>query len=271
MTLKTIPLAIAYDFDGTLAPGYMQDHRFIPDLGMPRNEFWAEVNRIKARDNADPVLAYMGHMLHMAAAAGVDVRRSDLRAWGADLPLFSGLPEWFSRITAFAADRGVDARHYVISSGNTEIIEGTGLADAVDDVFASAFKYDENGRAVWPSRAVSYTNKTQFLFRINKGCHAAHDEVEINRFVPENERPVPFENMAFIGDGDTDVPCMSMLNRMGGASIAVYDKAKGDAVARRLVRDGRAQAAVPADYEAGSLLEREIHNLVERVRTRRAA
>ena len=132
MTLKTIPLAIAYDFDGTLAPGYMQDHRFIPDLGMPRNEFWAEVNRIKARDNADPVLAYMGHMLHMAASAGVDVRRSDLRAWGADLPLFSGLPEWFFRITAFAADRGVDVRHYVISSGNTEIIEGTGLADAVE-------------------------------------------------------------------------------------------------------------------------------------------
>lgn len=56
---KHTPFAIAYDFDGTLAPGNMQNRDFIPQIGMTTQAFWTEVSEECKLHEADNILVYM--------------------------------------------------------------------------------------------------------------------------------------------------------------------------------------------------------------------
>ena len=215
MARKHTEMAIAYDFDGTLADGNMQEHQFLPDIGMKPKDFWAEVKRLTKEHQADEVLVYMNLMLRKADAANVPVRRDDFKARGKSIQLFEGVEEWFDRITNYGKARCVRVEHYLISSGNAEIFAGTPIASKFAKVFASKFMFDQNGVADWPALAVNYTTKTQFLFRINKGAFDLSDNSKVNQFVEKRDRPVPFENMVFIGDGSTDIPCFRLIKEQG--------------------------------------------------------
>ena len=168
---RRVTMALVYDFDGTLAPGNMQERQFIPDIGMTPREFWSEVDRLSSVNQADGVLMYMYFMLRKAAEQNVPVHVGDLRERGRLLEYFPEVLDWFERMNEYGADRGLRVEHYILSSGNAEIIEGTPVANLVDGIYASRFLFDEDGKAVWPALAVNYTTKTQFLFRINKGAH----------------------------------------------------------------------------------------------------
>ena len=113
-----------------------------------------------------------------------------------------------------------------MSSGNAELIEGTSIASKFEMVYASRFMFDENGVPSWPAQALNYTTKTQYLFRINKGTHDPSDDTEINQFVEMRDRSIPFENMVYIGDGPTDVPCFRLVKDLGGLSVAVFRPGK---------------------------------------------
>ena len=253
MPARAIPLAIIYDFDGTLAPGNMQDRQFIPDIGMTTADFWQEVDAVAEENHADGILTYMFLMLEKAKSAGMPVRRDDLVAKSREIEFFPGVEEWFDRINFYGRGKGVRVEHFVISSGNSEIIEGAPIADRFTRIYASKFLYDSQGFAVWPAVAINFTTKTQYLFRINKGAHDWKDSSIINKYVPHSERPVPFENMVYIGDGETDVPCFRLVKDLGGLSIAVYaDGAHQQAEQYR--EEGRVNCVVPADYtERGGL------------------
>ena len=272
MARKHIEMAIAYDFDGTLADGNMQEHQFLPDIGMKPRDFWAEVKRVTEQHQADEVLVYMNLMLRKAAAAGVPVRRDDFKARGRAIQLFDGVEEWFDRITGYGRAQGVRVQHYLVSSGNAEIFAGTPIASKFAQVYASKFMFDENGVAAWPALAVNYTTKTQYLFRINKGAFDLSDNSKVNQFVEKRDRPVPFENMVFIGDGSTDIPCFRLVKEQGGLSVAVFKPhTKG---ARRkadnYIKDGRVHCAVPAIYTDGSELDRIIKANINAVAARAA-
>ena len=226
---RRVTMALVYDFDGTLAPGNMQERQFILDIGMTPREFWSEVDRLSSVNQADGVLTYMYFMLRKAAEHNVRVHVGDLRERGRLLEYFPGVLDWFERFNEYGADRGLRVEHYILSSGNAEIIEGTPVANLVDGIYASRFLFDEDGKAVWPALAVNYTTKTQFLFRINKGAHDLSDAGGINRYVAQEDRPVPFENMVYIGDGETDVPCFRLVKDLGGLSVAVYPPRTRDA------------------------------------------
>ena len=262
-----IPLALIYDFDGTLAPGNMQERQFIPAVGMTAAEFWREVDALAEENLADGILAYMFVMLEKARAAGIPVRREDLLARSRQIEFFPGVLDWFDRIDGYGDCRGVSVEHFVISSGNSEIIEGTPIAPKFSRIYASKFLYDADGFAVWPAIAINFTTKTQYLFRINKGAHDWRDGSIINKFVPENERPVPFGNMIYIGDGETDVPCFRLVKDLGGLSIAVYD---GDAFeqAERYRTEGRVNCVVPAEYTEDSGLDRVVRSYIDLVAAR---
>ena len=191
-----IPLAIVYDFDGTLAPGNAQEPQFIPDIGMKPKDFWAEVGQLASDHQADKILMYMYLMLGKARAAGVPVRLQDFRASGGAITLFDGVHTWFDRIDEFGRGEGVRIKHYIVSSGNAELIEGTTIASKFERIYASRFMFDENGVAVWPAQGLNYTTKTQYLFRINKGTHDLSDDTEINQFVEMADRPIPFVSRA---------------------------------------------------------------------------
>ena len=270
MARKMFPMAIAYDFDGTLAPGNMQEHNFIPQLGVKANAFWGEVVAHARQHQADPILAYMNLMLKRAREKGIPVRREDFLRHGDGLPLFDGVEDWFARITAYGAARNVKVDHFIISSGNEEIVAGTSIADRFTKVYASKFLYDENGEAVWPALAINYTTKTQFLFRINKGAHDITDNAKVNEYVEPRSRAVPFENMVFIGDGETDVPSFRVVKDNGGLSIAVFrPKAKGaKGKAARYLRDGRVHCVLPASYVEGGQIDEIVKANIDRIAAR---
>jgi len=264
---RPIPLAISYDFDGTLAPGNMQEFEFVPKIGMTSKKFWAEVENLAREQEADRILAYMNLMLMKAAREKVTVRRVDIKKYGNSVKLFAGVDEWFDRINEYGRLRQVRIKHYIISSGIREMILGSSIAKQFDAVFASAFMYDHHGIAYWPALGINYTTKTQYLFRINKGNLKVYDDSKINAYIPKPERPVPFENMVFIGDGETDIPCFRLVKEQGGHSIAVYKpNAKGaKARAQVLIRQQRVNFACPADYRPGRSLDLAVKAVIDKV------
>ena len=272
MPQKRVPLAIVYDFDGTLAPGNAQEPQFIPDIGMKPEEFWAQVDQLSRAHRADKILMYMRLMLEKARAANVPVRRQDFRDRGGAIDFFDGVQEWFGRIDEFGKREGVRVKHFIVSSSNAELIEGTSIAAKFEQIYASRFIFDENGVAVWPAQALNYTTKTQYLFRINKGTHDPSDDTEINQFVKMRDRPVPFGNMVYIGDGPTDVPCFRLVKDLGGLSVAVFRPHTSGAreTAERFRDDGRVHAVARANYEDGSELDKVIKAYIKYVAGREA-
>jgi phosphoserine phosphatase len=270
MSRKQAAMAIAYDFDGTLAPGNMQEHQFLPEIGITPAAFWKEVHETAKQHQADEVLVYMNLMLRKASAHNVPVRRGDFKSRGKSIKLFEGVPEWFARISAYAKSRGVRLKHYLISSGNEEIFAGTPIVKRFEAVFASKYLFDANGVAQWPALAINYTTKTQYLFRINKGVTDISDNAAVNKFVPKAERAVPFENIVFIGDGATDIPCFRLVKEQGGLSVAVYtpNKHGGRTKAAQYMEDGRVHAVVPAVYTDGSVLDTIIKARIDEIAAR---
>jgi phosphoserine phosphatase len=258
MSFERPRVVFAYDFDGTLAPGNMQEHAFIPgELEMAYEDFWAEVKLLAKAQRGDPILAYMHLMLAKARARDVELTEESWRRRGANLPLFPGVEGWFERQNARAEALELDLRHFIISSGNRELIEGSPIARHFERIYASAFMFDAAGDAVGPALAVNYTSKTQYLFRINKWTLEEWDEVAINKVLAKDDRPVPFDRIAFFGDGLTDIPTMRLVTDQGGSAVAVYnpDSARSMAAARELRDDGRAHLAGPADYTENSPLD----------------
>jgi phosphoserine phosphatase len=265
-------MAVAYDFDGTLAPGNMQEYQFLPELGIAPEAFWEEANAMAREHQADDVLVYMNLMLLKAQQHKVPVRREDFKKRGEAVKFFDGVPGWFERMNAYAKGRDVDLKHYLISSGNEEIFAGTSIAKCFEAVYASKYLFDENGVAQWPALAINYTTKTQFLFRINKGVKDISDNLAVNKYVPKGERPVPFENMVFIGDGATDIPCFRLVKEQGGLSVAVYPPKKkgGKDKADEYQKDDRVHAVVPAIYSEDSELDRIVKARIDFVASRHA-
>lgn len=257
-------VALMYDFDKTLCTKDMQEYSFIPNVNMTAQEFWREANDLAREKKMDGILAYMYVMLDRARAAKKSIRRESFVALGKDLEFYPGVETWFDRVSAFGKAQGVEVRHYIISSGLREIIEGSSIYKYFAEVFACEFLYDVDSVAQWPKNVVNYTTKTQFLFRINKGVLDLSDDRTLNEFTPEDERLVPFRNMLYIGDGVTDVPCMKLVRVNGGCSIAVYPKGKRE-TASSLLRDGRADFMLPADYSEGGELEKTVKKVISKM------
>ena len=261
---KTI--ALVYDFDGTLSPKPMQEYAFLPQVGADPREFWAESNRLAKAHGADHLITYMHLLYKKAKAKGVRIDRADLVAQGRDVVLYAGVEAWFDAIAEYVAIRsesqGVALRHYLVSSGLTEIIEGTSIYPRFHNVFASEYWFEAYDLP-YPKRVITDTGKTQYLFRINKGIEDLGRG--INEHMDEAARPIPFANMIYFGDGDTDVPSMAVMRKNGGHAIAVYPPGKSKAKCVELLRAGRVDFFAPADYRRGSELFRRTCLLIDRI------
>jgi hypothetical protein len=262
--------AIVYDYDGTLAPGNIQEHSFLPNyLGVTPQQFWDEVKARRKASNADQILIYMLCMLEHANAKNLPITHDLLRQHAKEAPLFDGVIEWFDRINDHAGARGLTLEHYVISSGNEEMIRATRIGDAFKYIFGCRYEYRDD-EAIWPAVAINYTTKTQYLFRINKGVLDYWNDDAVNRWQPMQERPIPFSRMIYLGDGDTDIPSMKMVRHQGGHSVAVFDPTKweGKDTQRKvynLIAEDRAHFVVPADYTIGSQLDVTIKGILGRI------
>lgn len=262
--MNNLPIvAIMYDFDRTLCTKDMQDYSFIPSLGMTESEFWQYSNSLGQREHMDSILAYMYAMVKISKDKNIPLLRQNLVDMGKNVELFKGVEGWFDRITEFGKDNGMQVEHYVISSGMKEIIEGTPISKCFKSIFACEFLYDENGNGVWPKTDVNYTNKTQFVYRINKGVLDVANDNDLNRSMPDDSKRVPFCNMIYIGDGLSDVPCMKMMKAYGGYSIAVYQNK--DSKVEDLLKRGRVDYIYPADYSENTGLDITVKNIIRKM------
>ena len=260
-------IALIYDFDGTLAPGNMQEYDFIPAVGKSNKEFWTEANTLAEEQDADMVLTYMARMIQEAKSKGLSLKREAFQESGRRVTLFNGVREWFSRINRYGEERGIRILHYINSSGLKEIIEGTEIAHEFRKIYACSFLYDVDGIAYWPAVAVNYTNKTQFIFKINKGIESVYDSRRINEYIEEEQRPVQFRHMIYFGDGTTDIPCMKLVKQQGGHSIAVYNPRSRQKRMEmmELIRDNRVSYICAADYSPDKEIDCLVRTIIDKI------
>lgn len=266
---KNATVALIYDFDGTLSRGNMQEFGFIKAIGKNKEEFWSKSQELSKSNDANPILCYMYMMIRMAKENNISLRRSSFQDFGKDIQLFKGVEEWFLLINDYSNRLGLDVKHYIISSGLKEMIEGTDIATYFENIYACSFLYDVDDIALWPAVAVDYTAKTQFLFKINKGIKEVSDNQKINEYIPEAQRPIPFKHMIYFGDGETDIPCMKMVKYHGGNSIAVYcphDKNK-KATAEKLIAQDRVNFVCIADYSKDKEIYRVVTTILNKIKT----
>lgn len=258
-------VAICYDFDKTLSPDDMQAQGYIQSVGYEVDKFWEKSDVLAKENGMDSNLAYM-YLMMEEAKGNLVFNRKALEEYGSKVKLFPGADTWFERIRQYGEEHGVIVEHYIISSGLKEMIEGTAVAKAgaFEQIYASSFLYDDRGLAIWPAQVVNYTNKTQFLFRISKGVLDWNDP-GVNDYFPQDEIRVPFRNMIYIGDSDTDIPCMKLVSTNGGHSIGVYDTRTQDkAKVWKMMRERRIRYFAPADYNNGSDLDSLVKDIIRR-------
>ncbi len=261
-------MAICYDFDHTLSPDDMQTFSLIPSFGIDPEDFWGESDAL-ARDNLmDKNLAWMFELIKYSKFKGKSLSRDYFRSVGADVPLYKGVEEWFDFVNEYAESRGIEVEHYIISSGLKEIIEGNPIAKYIKRIYASSFLYSADGIAEWPAQSVNYTNKTQFIFRIAKGILEEHDE-RVNDNMPHSKYPIPYENIVYIGDSTTDIPCMTLVKSKGGYSIGVFNPvSKNKKKVYQLFNDERINFYAPARYSKDSPIAMHIRQIIDEISMR---
>ncbi|MGZ5102335.1 MAG: HAD family hydrolase [Usitatibacter sp.] len=261
-------IALVYDFDGTLSPQPMQEYTVLPKIGVEPAQFWSKVNREARETESDPMLVYMRHIIEALERERVDVKRADFAAMASLIEYFPGVNAWFSRMNAYVKRRSrgqVKLAHYLISAGQKEILEGASIRRHFKRIYASEYHFNHHGVATFPKFLVTDTLKTQFLFRINKGRENVTES--INEHMPEAERPIPFQNLIYVGDGMTDVPSMALTKKSGGHAVAVYDPRgeRGRATCVKLLDAGRVDFIAEADYRKSSRLSRRVELLLDAI------
>ena len=257
---KKPTIAFMYDFDKTLCDQDMQNYTFIPNLNMSIDQFWDETDNFAKKNYMEGILGYMYYMMYKCKEKGIPFTQEYLRSMGKNVNFYKGVRNWFQRINQYGESLGVNIEHYIISSGIKDIIEGSSIKNEFKKIFACQYYFDENGNAVWPKIAINYTQKTQYIFRISKGFYDETDTKKVNDKMAE--RVIPYQNMIYIGDGITDVPCMTVVKKQGGISIAIYPKGKKDKVVPLLL-DNRVNYICAADYQEGSDLDSLVKLIIQ--------
>lgn len=261
-------MAICYDFDKTLSPDDMQAFTLIPSFGMKKSEFWSESNKLAKENLMDNNLAWMYQLIQYSKVKRLPIKKEYFHQTGSTVPLYKGVDTWFNRMNQYAEHRGIILEHYIISSGLKEIIEGSSIAHFFKRIYASSYLYSADGVAEWPAQAINYTNKTQFIFRIAKGIFEEFDE-RVNDSLPQNQLYIPYENIVYIGDSATDIPCMRLVKSRGGYSIGVFDPQKNTRKkVYQLYKDGRINFYAPADYSARSDISRYMKQIIDEISAR---
>lgn len=270
-------IAIVFDFDGTLTPQPMQEYTVLPRIGIEKGKtFWDAVAQEAVKTGGEEIVTYMRLMIEMSKREHYPVTPKVLKSLAKNINYYRGVKTFFKRIAEYVKtqlDGDVELRYYIISAGLKEIISGTSIAKHFHKIFASEYYYNEYGEATFPNVIVNDTVKTQFIFRINKGKESLHEN--INLHMPTDLRPIPFQNILYLGDGLTDVPCMTVIRKNGGYAIAVYrsSDSKGLKTCKELLKASRVDFIAEADYRSNKQLDRLVklllNNMVEGIRYHR--
>lgn len=258
-------IAICYDFDKTLGPEEScWSYGFFDKLGVTESQFWKEKNNSGSLNNMDPILSFLYYSIYKAKKAGVPFKKQDIENVGIDLTYYKGVESWFDRINKYGESKGYVIEHYMISAGIKEVLENCSIAKYFKKIYANSYIYDEDNNPIWPANVVNSTEKTQYIFRINKGVLNENDPKVNEKTLIKR---IPFCNMIYIGDSLTDIPCMSIMVNNGGTSIGVYD----DLPAKKelmldLFKKERINNYCKADYSEGSEIEKVVKYTIDKIK-----
>ncbi len=265
--MKQNSIAIIYDFDGTLTPKTMQEYTLLPRLGIKSKNFWEDILQETKKTGAETMMVYMRHLLDCATEKKLSISKSEFLKMSKDIEYYDGVALWFNKINKYVENKSnskIKIHHYIISAGHLEILEGISIKKHIKKIFASEYYYNKRDIAVFPKIVVTDTTKTQYLFRINKGKENLAES--INEHMEETKRPIPFDNMIYIGDGLTDVPSMALIKKEGGHSIAVYQNNKAQIkISKGLLKANRVDFIAPADFSEKSILYKNMQYLLDYV------
>lgn len=263
-------IAIVYDFDGTLSPGNMQEESIFKAYGINKRKFWAKSQALVVRRGYEKTLAYLKLLMDDPIFRRRPLTQKKLKELAGHVPYYPGVDEgYFDQLGAFlkslpeVREGDITLEHYIISSGLQELLEGVSIRKYFKKIYACEYDF-QGGRPVFPKLVINDTNKTQFLFRINKGKLKLSES--INEHMPETERRIPFRNMIYVGDGITDVPSMTVVQKAGGNAIAVYDPARRvPRAVKAMVAEHRAEHFAPADFRPQSLLIKILRQTLKKI------
>ena len=292
-------IAVIWDFDKTLIPGYVQEPIF-EHYGVDGQHFWKEIGGLrnfyqKRGVQVSRDILYLNHILtYVQKGKFAALDNALLKELGGRLKLHSGLPDFFPALkaqvekdTQFKA-HDIRVEHYIVSNGLRQMILGSPIAKYVDDVWGCEFieevaqpGYLNGGQQVMslvsgasqnaagkkrgktakaePAvvRQLGYvidnTTKTRAIFEINKGSNKDAN-IDVNAYIRQEDRRVPFQNMIYVADGPSDIPVFSLVNGFGGKTFAVYSTGSQSEFAQcfHLQEQGRVHSFGEANYERGS-------------------
>jgi len=287
-------IAVIWDFDKTLIPGYMQEPLF-RHFNVDGRKFWREVNSLPKylRREGNEMVAedsiYLNHILsYVRAGVFKGLNNKLLRKLGSELEFYPGLPEFFLAVKEFVANDPVyrkydiKVEHYIVSTGLRQMILGSKIAEYVDGIWACEFVemrlppgYLQEGVPALREEeivlqdigyVIDNTTKTRAIFEINKGVNKL-EGIDVNSYIPRSERRIPFQNMIYIADGPSDVPVFSLINQNGGRTYGVYGKGAREEFAQvnKLMQQRRIHAFGEANYEPDTQTYMWIMNAVKEI------
>jgi hypothetical protein len=264
-------IAVVFDFDDTLAEDSTSS--FLESRGIDVRHFWKQ-HSLQLQQGWDPATGYLSMMLAKSHAAplGKKITRRHLRSFGPKVRFHPGVKGIFKRIRqqVKALHQGLRVQFFIVSSGIGEILRATDIAHEFTDIWASDFSYAENEEIQYLKNVVSFTDKTRFLFQISKGLYgpeARRDPFAVNRRIDESDRRVLMRHVIMVGDGFTDVPCFSLVQKSGGIAIGVYDRESRERWGKAFgfIEDKRVSHLVAADFRKRSGLDDALQLAVDRI------
>ncbi len=266
MSMPQNVVAIVFDFDDTLTDD--STTKLLEAHGVDASDFWQNQMKKRTDEGWDAPLAYLTWILENVGEGkrfGIATNEK-LRQFGEKLEFYSGLPELFADLQAIAATYPLTrpaVEFYIVSGGLEEIIRGSKIAQHFHGIWGCNFA-EEGGCIRHIKNVITFTEKTKALFAINKGItdrEIRKNPYAVNEFKAPEDRRVPFRNMIYLGDGLTDVPCFSLLDKMGGKAFGVFDPRKSGSPKKaweKLVAPKRVTSAhsprFGKDDDLGSLL-----------------
>ncbi len=260
-------IAIIFDFDDTLAPDSTSG--FLESLGVDVQRFWKHDVQTLIEADWDPVPAYLYSLIELSRSGRVaPITQEALINYAKTISYYPGVQQIFDRLHAHAkkVSPALNLEFYLISSGVGAILRHINIATCFEDIWTCDFSYDAKGAIAFPKRVVSFTDKTRYIFHISKGIFGETFRgrpFDVNRKV--DELRIPLQQMIFVGDGYTDIPCFSLVRKGGGIAIGVYDCNNSDKWGRAwgFIEQQRVSNLVPADYQDKSALSNSLLMAVE--------
>jgi phosphoserine phosphatase len=281
MTAPQNIIAVVFDFDDTLTDD--STTALIQSAGIDAADFWGTKAKALVDAGWDPTPAYLKLLLDNVGEGKPlgKLTNARLQEFGAKLKFYPGIPKLFKELRELVAKHTLSnpgIEFYVISGGLEEIIRGSAIAKHLTRFWGCRFA-EEGGQIRHLRKILSFTEKTKHLFEINKGLISEGiGAYAVNEKVDVHERRVPFENIIYLGDGLTDVPCFSLLDRFGGTGFGVFDPKKFDSPKKaweKLLTPKRVTSMNAPKYrrtdELGSLLRAAVTSLCLRMDSRTGA